>query len=150
LKLIANNKKAFHDYKIVDKFEAGIVLSGGEVKSIRAGRVNLKDSYVRISRGEIFLIQAHISQLDTTNRAFGYDEIRKRKLLLHKKEIEKLFQKVSKTALTIVPTKLYINSKNLVKVEIALAEGKKLHDKRQTLKEKDLKRESDRAIKGFK
>jgi SsrA-binding protein len=150
LKIVANNKKAFHDYNILDKYEAGIVLVGGEVKAIRAGRVNLKDSYVRIERGEIFLLQAHISQLETTNRAFGYDEIRKRKLLLHKKEIAKLFGKVSKTALTIVPTKLYFSSKNLVKVEIGLAEGKKLHDKRQTLKEKDLKRESDRAMKNFK
>ncbi|EJF06633.1 SsrA-binding protein [Thiovulum sp. ES] len=149
MKLVANNKVAFHNYNILDKFEAGIVLVGGEVKAVRAGRVNLRDSYVRIDRGEIFLLQAHISQLETTNRAFGYDEIRKRKLLLHKREIEKLFGKVSKTALTIVPTKLYINSKNLIKVEIGLAEGKKLHDKRQALKEKDLKRESDRAMKNF-
>ncbi len=144
------NKKAFHDYTILEKFEAGIVLVGAEVKAIRAGKVNLKDSYIRISKGEIFLLQAHISYLETTNRAFGYDEIRKRKLLLHKREIEKLFQKVSKTALTIVPTKLYINGKNIVKVEVALAEGKKLHDKRQTMKEKDLKREADRAMKSYK
>jgi SsrA-binding protein len=143
LKIVNNNKKAFHDYTILEKFEAGIVLTGGEVKAIRAGRVNLRDSYVRIDRGEVYLLQAHISYLETTNSSFRYDEIRKRKLLLHRKEIDKLFNKVSKTALTIVPTKLYISNKNLIKVEIGLAEGKKLYDKRETLKEKSLKREMD-------
>lgn len=150
LKLVSNNKKAFHDYNILEKFEAGIVLTGGEVKSIRAGRVNLRDSYIRIDRGEVYLLQAHISYLETTNRAFSFDEIRKRKLLLHKKEIDKLYSKVSKTALTIVPTKLYINNKNMIKVEIALAEGKKLHDKRETLKEKSMKRDMDRALKSYR
>lgn len=149
-KIISNNKKAFHDFTILDKFEAGIVLTGGEVKAIRAGRINLRDSYVRIDKGEIYLLQAHISYLDTTNTAFKYDEIRKRKLLLHRKEIDKLFGKVSKTALTIVPTKLYINSKNMVKVEIALAQGKQLHDKREALKEKSLKLETARVLKDFR
>jgi len=150
LKVIANNKKAFHDYNILEKFEAGIVLTGGEVKSVRAGRVNLRDSYVRIIKGEIYLIQAHISYLETTNRAFKFDELRKRKLLLHKREINKLYSKVSKTSLTIVPLKLYINNRNLIKVEIGLAEGKKLHDKRATLKEKTIKREIDRALKNYR
>jgi len=144
-----NNKKVFHDYAIVDRVEAGIVLTGSEVKAIRAGRANLRDSYIRIDRGEAYLIQAHISQLEETNRHFGHDEIRKRKLLLHRKELDKLFGKVSKTALTLVPTKMYINKKNLIKVEVGLAEGKKLHDKRNSLKEKSMKRDMDRARKEF-
>lgn len=150
MKLISNNKKAYHEYDIQDKFEAGIQLTGGEVKSIRAGRVNLRESYVRIDKGEIFLIQAHISYLETTNSSYRFDEIRKRKLLLHRKEINKLFIKVSKTALTIVPTKLYINNKNLIKVEIALAQGKNSHDKRNSLKEKTMNRETARAIKDYR
>ena len=150
MKIVSNNKKAFHDYTILEKFEAGIVLTGGEVKSIRAGRVNLRDSYVRIDKGEIYLLQAHISYLETTNRAFKFDEIRKRKLLLHKQEILKLNNKVVKTSLTIVPLKLYINHKNLVKVEIGLAQGKKLHDKRESLKEKSMKRDIERTLKQYK
>jgi SsrA-binding protein len=147
--LVSNNKKVFHDYFIEEKFETGIVLMGGEVKAIRAGKVNLRDSYIRIERGEMWLIQAHISYLDTTHASFRHDEIRKRKLLMHKLEIKKLFGKISKSKLTLVPTKLYINEKNLVKVEVALASGKQLHDKRQSLKEKDLKRESLTAVKNF-
>jgi SsrA-binding protein len=143
-----SNKKAFHNFTVIDRFEAGIVLTGSEVKAIRAGRVNLRDSYIRIDRGEVYLLQAHISQLHETNRYFGHDEIRKRKLLLHRREIEKLFQKVSKTAQTLIPLKLYFNSKNIVKIEMALAEGKKLHDKRNSLKEKSQKREMERAVKG--
>jgi len=150
LKVISNNKKAFHEYIVQDRFEAGIQLTGGEVKAIRAGRVNLRDSYVRIDKGEIFLLQAHISHLETTNSAFRYDEIRKRKLLMHRKEINKLFVKVSKTALTIVPIKLYINNKNIVKVEIALAQGKNLHDKREALKERSMKREMSRVLKEYR
>jgi len=149
MKIVSNNKKAFHEFTILDKFEAGIQLTGGEVKAIRAGRVNLRESYVRIERGEIFLLQSHISHLETTNSSFRYDEIRKRKLLMHKKEILKMFIKVSKTAQTIVPLKMYINNKNLIKVEIALAQGKKLHDKREALKEKSMKREVARIRKDF-
>ena len=150
MKVISNNKKAFHEYIVQDRFEAGIQLTGGEVKAIRAGRVNLRESYVRIDKGEIFLLQAHISHLETTNSAFRYDEIRKRKLLIHKKEINKLFLKVSKTALTIVPIKIYINKKNMIKVEIALAQGKNNHDKREALKKKSVKREMDRIIKEYR
>jgi len=150
MKVISNNKKAFHEYIIQDKFEAGIQLTGGEVKAIRAGKVNLRDSYVRIEKGEIFLLQAHISYLETTHSSYRYDEIRKRKLLMHKKEINKLFVKVSKTALTIVPLKLYINSKNMMKVEIALAQGKNLHDKREAMKEKSMKREMGRVLKEYR
>ena len=147
MKIIANNKKAFHNFTILEKYEAGIVLTGGEVKAIRAGRVNIRDSYIRIEKGEMFLIQAHISYLETTNRSFLFDEIRKRKLLMHKKEINKLFNKISKTALTLVPLKLYINNKNLIKVEISLAQGKKLYDKREDLKQKSIKRDIAQSLK---
>jgi SsrA-binding protein len=147
MKIIANNKKAFHNFTILEKYETGIVLTGGEVKAIRAGRVNIRDSYVRIEKGEIFLIQAHISYLETTNSSFRFDEIRKRKLLMHKKEINKLFNKVSKTALTLIPLKIYINNKNLIKVEIALAQGKKLYDKREDLKQKSIKRDIAQSLK---
>jgi len=149
-KTVARNKKAFHDYEILDKFEAGIVLEGSEVKALREGRVNLKDSYVRIIKGEPFLLNAHIAFLDHTNPHFKPDSRRARKLLLHKKEIDKLIGKTSKDGLTIVPLSIYFNHKNLAKVQIALAKGKKLHDKRETLKAKDAKREAERAMKEFR
>jgi len=149
-KTVARNKKAFHDYEILDKFEAGIVLEGSEVKALRAGRVNLKDSYVRIIKGEPFLLNAHISYLDHTNPHFKPDERRARKLLLHQKEIDKLIGKTSKDGLTIVPLSIYFNHKNLAKVQIALAKGKNLHDKREALKAKDAKREKERAIKEYR
>ncbi len=148
-KTIARNKKAFHDYEILDRYEAGIVLKGSEVKALRAGRVNLKDSYVRIIKGEPFLLNAHISYLDHTNPHFKPDERRARKLLLHQKEIDKLLGKTTQDGLAIVPLSIYFNNKNLAKVEIALAKGKKLHDKREALKAKDAKREAQRAIKEF-
>ena len=148
-KIIAKNKKALFDYEILEKYEAGIVLKGSEVKAIRKGRVNLKDSFVRIIKGEPFLLNAHISYLDTTNPYFKPDERRPRKLLLHKKEIDKLLGKVTKEALTIVPLSIYLNHKNLVKVEIALARGKKLHDKRETIKRREADREARAAIKKY-
>ncbi len=148
-KIIAKNKKALFDYEILEKYEAGIVLEGSEVKAIRKGRVNLKDSFVRIIKGEPFLLNAHISYLDTTNPYFKPDERRPRKLLLHKKEIDKLLGKVTKEALTIVPLSIYLNHKNLVKVEIALARGKKLHDKRETIKRREADREARAAIKKY-
>ncbi len=148
-KTIARNKKAFHDYEILSRYEAGIVLEGSEVKALRAGRVNLKDSYVRIIKGEPFLLNAHISHLDHTNPHFKPDERRARKLLLHQKEIDKLLGKTTQDGLAIVPLSIYFNNKNLAKVEIALAKGKKLHDKREALKAKDAKREAQRAIKEF-
>lgn len=148
--LVFKNKKAFHDYTILDTLEAGIVLEGSEVKAIRAGRVNLKDSFVRIIKNEVFLLNAHISHLSTTNSNFRPDERRARKLLLHSKQISKLYSKVTKDGITLVILKLYFNSKNMVKVEVATAQGKKLHDKRLALKEKSLKRESDLALKAYK
>lgn len=144
---IARNKKAYHDYEIMDDFEAGVVLKGSEVKAIRRGRVNLKDSFVKIIKGEAFLLNAHISYLDTTNPHYKPDERRERKLLLHAREIDKLFAKSSVDGLSIVPLSLYLNARNLVKIKIALAKGKKLHDKREDLKKKTADREAKTAMK---
>ncbi len=146
---VARNKKAFHDYEILERFEAGIELRGSEVKAIRAGRVNLKDSFVKIIKGEAFLFGMHISHMRTANLHYAPDEMRDRKLLLHKREIEKLEKKTARDGLTIVGLSLYFNSKNMVKLQIALAKGKALHDKREALKQKDAKRETARAIKDF-
>ena len=148
--LVFKNKKAFHDYFILDTYEAGIQLKGSEVKAIREGRVNLKDSFVRIIKGELFLLNMHISHLSTAHTTFRPDERRDRKLLMHKKEIGKLFEKVTKDGITIVPLKLYFNSKNLVKVQIATAQGKKLYDKREDLKAKTMQRETQQALKNYK
>jgi len=126
------------------------VLEGSEVKALREGRVNLKDSFIRIIKGEPFLLNAHISYLDHTNPHFKPDERRARKLLLHRKEIDKLIGKTSQDGLTIVPLSIYFNNKNLAKIQIALAKGKKLHDKRQALKEKQAKLEASRAMKEYR
>ena len=144
-KIIVDNRKARHDYFLVEKFEAGIVLVGTEVKSLRAGRVNLKDSYAQIDDGELYLYNMHISPYEHGSFS-NVDPTRKRKLLMHKREIMRLLGKVKEKGLTLVPTKLYF-SNGRVKVEIALAQGKKLHDKRATQKEKDAKREIDKAMK---
>jgi len=146
-KPVAVNKKAKFDYEFLEKYEAGIVLLGSEVKAIRQGRVNLKDSYCRFIKGELWLINAHISYLDTTNPHYKPDTTRPRKLLLHSKELDKLYGKVSKEGLTVVPVQMYFNAKNLCKLQIALARGKKLHDKRETLKKKTLDREAKQAMK---
>ena len=146
---IARNKKAYHDYEILETFEAGLVLKGSEVKAIRAGRVNLKDSFVKIVRGEAFLFNAHIGRLETTHRYYGHEERGSRKLLLHKKEIAKLSAAVEKDGHTIVPLQMYFNRKNIVKIQIAVARGKKLHDKRADMKEKDMKRDIARAMKEY-
>ncbi len=144
-KIIVDNRKAKHDYFLVEKFEAGIVLVGTEVKSLRAGRANLKDSYAQIDDGELYLYNMHISPYEHGSFS-NVDPTRKRKLLMHKREIMRLLGKVKEKGLTLVPTKLYF-SNGRVKVEIALAQGKKLHDKRATQKEKDAKREIDKAMK---
>ncbi len=146
-KTVARNKKAFHDYEILERMEAGISLQGSEVKALRAGRVNLKDSFVKIIKNEAFLMNAHISYTNTTNPHFKPDERRPRKLLLHRKQIDKLIGKTTKDGLTIVPLSIYFNRKNIAKVEIALARGKKLHDKRETLKRKEADREAQRAMR---
>ena len=149
MKIIAKNKKAFFDYEILERMEAGIVLEGSEVKSIREGRVNLKDSFVKIVREELFLFNAHISFGATTNSFYRPDERRDRKLLLHKKQITKFISKVNKSAMTIVALKLYLNKKNLVKIEIALAKGKTNYDKRDSLKKKDMARDLQRTLKNY-
>jgi SsrA-binding protein len=145
MKLIANNKKAHHDYFLDDKIECGIVLRGTEIKSVRAGKVNIKDSYCLIRNDEMVIMNMHISKYDHGNQ-FNHDETRSRKLLLHKKQIIKLQNKVNQQGLTIVPLKVYIE-KGLCKVEIATGKGKKNYDKRQSLKEKDSKRRLDKALK---
>lgn len=147
--LVFKNKKAFHDFTIFDTYEAGIVLEGSEVKAIRDSRVNLKDSFVKIIKGEVFLFNMHISHMGTTHVTYRPDERRERKLLLHNKEIAKLFIKVTKDGISIVPLKLYFNSKNMVKVQIATALGKKLHDKREDLKQKTMQRETQQALKNW-
>ncbi len=147
---IARNKKAYHDYEILDTFEAGIELKGSEVKAIRGGRVNLKDSFVKIIKGEAYLFGMHVSHIKTANIHFAPAERRDRKLLLHKREIEKLEKKVNRDGLTIVGLSIYFNSRNMVKLKIALAKGKALHDKREDLKKKDAKREAQRAMKDFR
>jgi len=149
-KVVATNKKAYHDYEILEKYEAGLVLSGSEVKAIRAGRVNLKDSFVKFVKGEPYVFGMHISHLETANPHFRPDEKRPRKLLLHKKEISKLIGKTSEKGYTLVPLRLYFNHKNLAKLEIALAKGKTLHDKRESLKKKILDREAQAAMKRYR
>jgi len=146
---IANNKKAYHDYFIEEKYEAGLVLKGSEVKGIRARRVNLKDSFIRFVKDEIFLFNAHIGRLETTHHYFGHEERGSRKLLMHKKEMLKLQKGVDRDGYTIVPLQLYFNSRNVAKLQIGLAKGKQLHDKRHDLKEKDQKRDIARAMKDY-
>ncbi len=148
--LVFRNKKAFHDFTILDTFEAGIALEGSEVKAIREGRVNLKDSFVRIIKNEMYLLNCHISHLSTAHTTYRPDERKDRKLLMHRKEIDKLFTKVTKDGITIVALKMYFNSKNMVKVQIASAQGKKLHDKREDLKRKTMQRETQIALKSYK
>ena len=145
MKVIANNKKAYHDYFIIDTYEAGIELQGTEIKSIRNGSVNLKDSFIRIKNGEAFVENMHIAPYDQGN-IFNHESRRLRKLLLHKKEIRKLEKSIQEQGLTIVPTKLYFNTSK-AKLEIALVKGKKLFDKRNDLKEKAMQRDIDKAMK---
>lgn len=133
LKIIATNKKATFDFFILERIEAGIELKGSEVKSIRAGKVNLKDSFIKIVRGEAFLFGAHIANLATTNLHYKPDEKRSRRLLLHRKEIDRLFGKSQIAGNSIVALKIYFNFHNKAKLEIALAKGKNLHDKRETV-----------------
>jgi len=143
---ITDNKKAFHDYFIEERFEAGIVLQGWEVKSIRAGRIQLKESYVIVRNGEIFLFGAHISPLSTTSTHVHPDPTRTRKLLLHASEINKLIGKVERAGYTLVPLNLHY-SRGRIKCEVGLARGKKQYDKRDSIKERDWQREQQRIMK---
>ncbi len=144
-KIIANNKKAFHDYFIGDKYEAGVELAGTEVKSLRMGRCSLKEAFIRIERGEVFLYNMHISPYEKGN-IFNKDPLRIKKLLLHRSEIHKLEGQIAQKGYTIVPLSVYFKG-SLVKVEIGLAKGKKLYDKRQDIAKKDQRREAERQFK---
>lgn len=144
-KIVSNNKKAFHDYLILEKYNAGMVLTGTEIKSIRAGAVNLKDSFAKIEDGEVWLYNAHINPYAQGNR-FNPDPDRKRKLLLNKNEILKMLGKIKKEQYTIVPLNIYLEN-GWAKIEIALAKGKQLHDKRETIAKKAIERDIARNIK---
>lgn len=144
-KIVCQNKKAYYEYTILEKYEAGMVLLGTEVKSLREGKGNLKDSYASIRDGEIFLYNCHISPYSHTGQE-GHEPLRTRKLLLTSREINKLSGKVEEKGLTLVATKIYFKN-GLAKIEIALAKGKKLHDKRKAIQEKEVKRDLDRQIR---
>jgi SsrA-binding protein len=147
-KIVANNKKARHDYFIEESYEAGIVLTGTEIKSLRGGRVNLKESYARVDRGELILYGMHISPYEHGNR-FNPDPIRPRKLLLHRQEIRKLIGYTTLKGLTIVPLSVYINERGLAKMEIAVARGKKLYDKRDDMASRAADRHMQQSIKNY-
>ena len=146
IKVIAENRRARHDYFILDSYEAGVALTGTEVKSLRAGKVSLRDSYGLIKDGELYLEGAHISPYDHGNR-YNTDPLRRRKLLMHKRQILKLYGQVKQEGLTLVPLKFYF-VRGKVKVELALCKGKRLYDKRDASATKDAKREMERAFRG--
>ncbi len=145
IKIVATNRKALHDYFILETYEAGIVLKGTEVKSLRESKVNLKDSFARLKDGELFLLNMHISAYEQGNR-YNVDPERTRKLLLHKREIYRLTGKINEKGLTLVPLKIYFK-KGKTKIELALVKGKKLYDKRRVLKEKEAQREIARQLR---
>ena len=145
IKLIANNKKAYHDFFIEDTFEAGISLHGTEVKSLRMGKCSIKEAFVRIENGEVFVYGMHISPYEKGN-IFNKDPLRVKKLLMHRYEINKLMGKIKEKGLTLVPLKVYFKN-SLVKLEIGVARGKKLYDKRQDIAKKDQRREAERDFK---
>ncbi|MCR5098156.1 MAG: SsrA-binding protein SmpB [Lachnospiraceae bacterium] len=144
-KLIANNKKAYHDYFIEETYEAGISLVGTEVKALRTGKCSIKESYIRIENGEMVILQMHVSPYEKGN-IFNRDPLRPRKLLMHKSEIRKISQKLKEQGYTLVPVEVYFKN-SLVKVKVGLAKGKKLYDKRADIAKKDLNREAQRSFK---
>ena len=144
-KTVAQNRKARHEYSIEDSFEAGIALTGTEIKSVRAGKVSLAEAYARIEKGEAWLVGANISPWDTGNR-YNHEPKRPRKLLIHRDEIVDLLMKTKAKGLTLVPLKMYITGRGIAKLEIALARGKQLHDRRRDIAERDSRREVDRAL----
>lgn len=149
MKVITENRKAFHNYEILEKIEAGIALTGSEVKSIREGKANIKDSYVNIRSSEAFLINSHIALY--SNASYNnHEPERDRKLLLHRRQIKKLDQKVKERGLSLIALRMYFNDRGYVKVEIALAKGKRVWEKKQKIKERDIKREVDRELKRYK
>jgi len=146
MRLVAKNKKAFFNYEILESFEAGVALLGSEVKSIREGRISLKESYAEIKEGEVFLVNCHISPYEAANR-FNHDPTRNRKLLLHRREIKRLTGKIREKGLTLIPTKVMINDNGKVKIEIALGKGKRVYEKRETIRQRDLDREARAELK---
>ena len=148
-KAVATNRKAYHDYFIEEEFEAGIMLQGTEVKSMREGRVNLKDSYASVKGGEAFLHHCHISPYSHGN-IMNHDPLRTRKLLLHRKEINKLLGKTQQQGLTLIPLRIYFSNRGHAKVELGLAKGKKQHDRRESIKTREASREVERAMKSRK
>jgi SsrA-binding protein len=148
IKIVSDNRQARFLYEILDTYEAGIELKGTEVKSIREGKVNLRDGYVLIRNGEAWLINAHISPYGTASEYFNHDPRRTRRLLMHKQEIRKLIGKVEQQGLTLVPLKMYLK-RGWVKIEVALGKGKKLHDKREDERRREDKREMERAMKRY-
>lgn len=145
IKLVANNKKAYHDYFIEEKYEAGLALAGTEVKSLRLGKCSIKEAFIRVENNEVFVYGMNISPYEKGN-IFNRDPMRVRKLLLHRKEIDKLYGTIKRDGLTLVPISVYFKGSN-VKVQVGLCRGKKLHDKREAAAERDAKREIDRTIK---
>ena len=145
IKLIANNKKAFHDYFIEDTYEAGIALVGTEVKSLRNGKCSIKESFIRTEQGEVYIYGMHISPYEKGN-IFNKDPLRTRRLLLHKREIAKIANAVAQAGYTVVPLKVYFH-KSLVKVDIGIAKGKKLYDKRDTIAKNDQRRQAEKEFK---
>jgi SsrA-binding protein len=146
MKIVASNKKAYHNYEIIESLEAGIALLGSEVKSIREGRVSLKDSYAEIRNGEVFLLHMNISPYEQAN-IFNHDPLREKKLLLHRQQIKRLIGKIREKSYTLVPTKVMFNEKGRVKVEISLAKGKRAYEKKRAIKERELDREVRAALK---
>ena len=142
---IALNRRARHEYSISETFEAGIVLTGTEIKSVRAGKVSLADAYARIERGEAWLVGAHIAPFEAAGR-FGHEPKRTRKLLLHRSEIDELLGRTKAKGLTIVPLRLYISERGVAKVELGLARGKQLHDRRRAIAERDARRDMERQV----
>ena len=145
MKLIANNKKAYHDYFILETYEAGIALHGTEVKSLRMGKCSIKEAFIRVENEEVYVYGMHISPYEKGN-IFNRDPLRQRKLLMHRKEIDRLVSKIKEKGFTLVPLQVYLKG-SLVKVEIGLARGKKLYDKREDLAKKDARREMERGFK---
>jgi len=146
MKIVASNKKAYFNYEIVESLEAGIALVGSEVKSIRDGRVSLKDSFAEIKNGEVFLLHMNISPYEQAN-IFNHDPLREKKLLLHRQEIKRLIGKIREKGYTVIPTKVILNDKGKVKVEIALAKGKRTYEKKRAIKERELDREVRAELK---
>jgi len=149
MRVIATNKKAYFNYEILERLEAGISLMGSEVKSIREGRISLKESHAEIKGGEVYLLNCHISPYEAANR-FNHEPLRERKLLLHRQEIKRLTGKTREKGLTLVPTKILINDKGKVKVEISLARGKKAYQKREVIRERDREREMRSELKRWR